>query len=130
MSKKFHVAMFCSDAAYAERRAFYTGIFGVPYDGPINEGSEGHSYQGSIWDTKDGLCFGLLIKPDLTGFSEQLAHVGFIFDTGVEFDAEIQRRGIDMRKINKLQAGQRQVFIPDERVPDVQWEFSCSEING
>lgn len=130
MGKKFHVAMFCSDAAYAERRAFYTEMFGTPWEGLINEGSEGHSYQGSIWNPDNGLCFALLLKPDLTGPTEQLAHVGFIFDTGAEFDAEIQRRGIDVRKIEKLQTGERQVFVQEESGPRVEWEFSCTEITS
>jgi catechol 2,3-dioxygenase-like lactoylglutathione lyase family enzyme len=125
MAKKFHVAVFCSDATYLERRAFYTAIFGAPsWEGPINEGSDGHSYDGSIWQ-QQGICFALLKEPTMTGAVEKLAHVGLIFETGAEFDAEIQRRSIDKQRIETVQAGQRQVFVRDEN--STEWEFSCSE---
>jgi allophanate hydrolase subunit 2 len=65
-----------------------------------------------------------LKEANLTGPAEKLAHVGLMFDTGAEFDAEIRRRSIDPRWIKVLSAGQRQVFVPDEN--GVYWEISCS----
>jgi catechol 2,3-dioxygenase-like lactoylglutathione lyase family enzyme len=125
MAKKFHVAVFCSAVAYPERRAFYSATFGAPsHEGTINEGSEGHNYDGSMW-AQQGLCFALLKKADLKGGGEQLAHVGLIFDTGAEFEDEIQRRSIDTQRIKVLSQGERQVFVPDEN--GIEWEFSCSE---
>jgi hypothetical protein len=120
--------MFCSNAAYSGRQAFYTTVFGAPWEGPINEGAEHRSYRGSIWDRGDGFCFALLVNPDLTGSAEHLAHIGLIFNGGAEFDAEIRRRGIDVQQIKVLPAGQRQVFVPDEKVPGVEWEFTCLEL--
>jgi catechol 2,3-dioxygenase-like lactoylglutathione lyase family enzyme len=126
MVKKFHVAMFCSNAAYAERLAFYSAVFGTPsWEGSINEGSESHTYHGSMW-TQQGLCFALLKKSNLVGITEQLAHIGFIFDTGGDFDSETQRRGIESQQIKALPAGERQVFVRDEN--GIEWEFSCTEI--
>lgn len=119
--------MFCASAAYPERKVFYTTMFGVPWEGSINEGSEGHRYRGSIWDKQDGLVFALLINPALSDRTEQLAHFGFIFDSALEFDAEIRRRSIDAAQIKVLPGGQRQVFVRGENIPGVEWEFSCSE---
>ena len=128
MGKKFHIAVFCSDAAFAERRAFYIATFGEPsWEGSINEGSGGHSYHGSIWGRQTSLVFALLINTALKGSAEQLAHVGFIFDDETEFNAEIQRRGIDVQQIKVLTTGARQVFVPDENAPSVEWEFLYSK---
>lgn len=126
VGKKFHVAMYCSEEAFAERREFYSAIFGAASsEGPINEGSGGHSFEGCMWKKQDGLIFALLRKPDLSGHSEQLAHVGFIFDNEAEFDAEIQRRGINPRRVSVLSEGQKQVFECLEIGTGVEWEFSC-----
>lgn len=123
MGKRFHVAMFCSVAAFDERRAFYSSTFGAPsYDGGINEGAESHTYAGSIWNRQDGVVFALLVNQSLTGPFEQLAHVGYIFDNEGEYDAEIQRREIDPGKIKMLREGQKQVFATD--ASGVEWEFS------
>jgi hypothetical protein len=54
-----------------------------------------------MWE-QEGLWFALLKKSDLAGAVEKLAHVGLIFDTGAEFDAEIQRRSIDPERVNAL----------------------------
>lgn len=131
MGKSFHVAMFCADAAFDERQAFYSATFGAPsYEGAINEGADGHSYTGCVWSKPDGLVFALLRNPTLTGSNEQLAHLGFIFDNRAEFDAEIQRRCIDPGKVGILPQGQRQIFVQDESVPCVEWEISCSTIES
>lgn len=118
--------MFCSDAAYAERRAFFTAIFGTPvYEGSINEGDGGHEYKGTKWDRDDGYLFALLKNSDLTDSNERLAHIGFMFDNNAEFDAEIHKRAIDEKQIKVYPNGWRQVFIRDEN--GVEWEFACTE---
>jgi catechol 2,3-dioxygenase-like lactoylglutathione lyase family enzyme len=125
MGTKFHVAMFCSDAAYAARKAFYTAVFGVePWEGGINDGAADHRYWGSKWD-RDGYLFALLRNSALAGSEEKLAHIGFMFDSGAEFDAEIHKRGIDTQGMRVYPEGQRQVFVQDEN--GVVWEFSCTE---
>ncbi len=122
MGRKLHVAMFCADAAYLERQAFYSMIFGKPSgEGAINDGMEGHIYNGSTWDVQGHILFALLRNPALPDSLEQLAHIGIIFDNEREFEAEIQRRGIDAGKIKEYPEGHRQVFESDDK--GVEWEF-------
>jgi len=124
MSKKFHVAMFCSEAAYAERRAFYAATFGAPSpDGEFNEGETSRSYIGCKWDREDGLLFVLLKSPELTGPVEQLGHVGFMFYDNAEFDSEVQRRGISGEKITVYPAGHKQTFARAENGAEIEWEL-------
>jgi catechol 2,3-dioxygenase-like lactoylglutathione lyase family enzyme len=129
MGKKFHVAMFCSDSDYAARKSFYTVVFGAPtWEGDINDGSGNHRYWGSKWDREDGFIFALLRNSDLTGSEEELAHIGFMFDGGAEFDTEIQKRGIEIQQIKVYPAGERQVFVQDQN--GVEWEFACTEVTS
>ncbi len=125
MGKKFHVAMFCSEAAYAGRRAFYSAIFGAPSsDGEFNEGETSRSYIGCKWDREDGLLFVLLKNPDLTGPVEQLGHVGVMFYDSAEFDSEVQRRGISADKITVYPIGHKQTFVRAENGAEIEWELS------
>lgn len=125
MAGKFHVAMFCSEAAYSERRAFYAAIFGTPSpDGEFNETEALRSYHGCEWDRGDGLLFVLLKNPDQTGPVEQLAHVGFMFYDRAEFDSEVKIRGISADKIADLSGGHKQTFIPAENASSIEWEFA------
>ncbi len=128
MTKRFHVAVFCSSDAYRERHAFYAGMFGpTELNASINDGSEGHRYTGSVWTT-DSFWFGLLINPDLTGSVEVLAHVGVIFDKIADFRIELQRRSADLNRVKVLEGGQSQIFVQDVGNPSVEWEFACTEI--
>ena len=128
MASRFHVAVFCSEAAYPQRHAFYAGIFGeTEQKVSINDGSEGHHYTGSVWLT-DGFCFGLLIKPDLTGSVEVLAHVGVIFEKLSEFNGELQRRDADLSQVKILEGGESQIFVLDACNSSVEWELACTEL--
>lgn len=122
MGAKFHIAMFCSDSAYAARKLFYTTMFKAePEECTINDGAEGREYEGSIWDGNNGYHFALLKSSALTGVDEKLAHIGFIFDSSAEFDAEILKRGINAKSIKIYPEGHKQVFIEDKNI--FEWEF-------
>ena len=124
MRKKFHVAMFCSRASHAEKKIFYREIFGEPSsEGLINEGDDGREYFATIWAGRRDVCFALIIKPELSGPQEQLSHFGYIFDDAAEFDAEIQRRNVNRKKIKTYPGGQRQTFIKIEDGPVVECEL-------
>jgi hypothetical protein len=127
MPQKFHVAMYCSPEAFKATRDFYTGIFGDAPEGPINEGSTGHSYHGVVWDNGKNFVFALLVNREISGPHEYLAHVGFIFDDSTEYNSEINRRAIDVARVQTLSGGQRQVFISRSLTSQVEWEFSCSD---
>ena len=127
MGKKFHVAMFCSEASYEERKSFYALTFGTPpSECYINDGSADRRYWGGTWDRGDGFLFALLKNAAIAGSEENLAHIGFMFDSGAEFDAEIQRRGINKKQIRVYPGGERQVFVQDEN--GVEWELACTEV--
>lgn len=122
MSSKFHIAMFCSVSAYAARKSFYSAMFGVEgNECTINDGTDGREYEGSIWDRNDGYHFALLKSQDLKEQDEKLAHIGFMFDSIVEFNTEIQKRGIKTERIKEYTEGHKQVFIDDNA--GFEWEF-------
>lgn len=150
MSAKFHIAMYCSLAVYSARKEFYAKALGAPLlnDGEINETQEDHEFFGSVWDCEsvtlfpllkdpaltrleekqakvDGVKitrFALLQKLDLTAVEEKLAHIGFLFDSEAEFEAALQKRGIDPQSAKPNSNGIRQKFVEDAQ--GLEWEFT------
>lgn len=122
MGDKFHIALFCSKAAYEARKLFYTEVFGAePQEGWLNEGKAKRQFWGSCWD-RHGLLFALLLDENLSKAEEKLAHIGFFFDKSEDFDAAIKKRGIDPQSVKPDEHGNKQEFLEDG--DGVEWEFT------